>query len=434
VGAGPEAAGGAAAHPRPRVRYRDVLRNREFAAVFASQGLSLLGDQLTRIALALLVFERTRSPFAVSCTFAVSYLAYLVGGPLLSGLADRHPRLTVMVVCDLLRAPAVLLLCIEGMPLWTVFAVVVVVAALAPPFDSARGALQPDLLSGEAYVVGNALLSITGQLAQVLGFVLGGALVAATSVSGALALDASTFLVSAGLLLLAVRQRPAALSREQRESLLRGTADAVRLVLGTPVLRQLLALSVLASAAVIGTEGLAVAVADVLHGGAVEAGLLTAAGPAGFLLGSVLVLRASPDRRQALLPALLLLSCLPLLVSPLLGSTAALLAVWVLAGVGSSLNLVTGPRFMQLLPHAQRGRGYGLAGAMLMVGQGTGLVLAGLLANAVDPRTAVAALAAACLLLGVPLLRAEATRPEGGTTAATLAERTGAQGTGATGR
>lgn len=386
-----------------RVRYRDVLANREFAALYASQGLSLLGDQLARIALALLVHQRTGSAFAASATFAVSYLAYLVGGPLFAGLSDRYPRLTVMVTCDLLRAPLVLILCLTAVPVWTVYALVLVLGALSSPFDSARAALQPELLRGEAYVVGNAMLVLTSQVAQVLGFVLGGAVVALTSVEGALALDAGTFLVSAGLLLVGVRHRPAARA-DLGLDLVRQARASVALVLRTPTLRTLLLLALLPSVAVIATEGLAVPVARELGRGALLAGLLTAAAPMGFLLASGVVLRMTTERRTEVLPALVVLASAPLLLSPVVTSPTGLLALWVLAGMGPTVNLVLGPAFMLELPADQRARGYGVAAALLQAGQGVGLVVAGVLADLVGPRPAVAAVAALCLALAVPVL------------------------------
>lgn len=389
-----------------RVRYRTVLANREFSSLYAAQSLSLLGDQLTRIALAVLVYRRTGSPLAASATFGVSYLAYLVGGPLLSGLADRYPRLTVMVSCDLLRAPLVLLLSVPGMPLWSVYLVIALVGTLAPPFDSARSALQPDLLSGEAYVVGNALISVTVQLANVLGFVLGGAVVATTSVRGALTLDAATYLLSAGLLLLGVRRRRPAQEAEDRGTLLSDVLAAMRLVAGTPGLRSLLTVSVLGSIAVTSTEGLAVPTAAerTIGGGATTAGILTAAVPAGFLLGSALVLRLPAARRLELLPLLLLVAGLPLLLSPLAPSREVLVALWVVSGAGATVNLVAGPEFMQRCPREFRGRAFGLASTVLQAAQGLGLLAAGLLAERLAPRTTVAVVAAVMLLLAVPVL------------------------------
>jgi MFS family permease len=390
-----------------RVRYRAVLANPEFRAIYLAQALSLLGDQLARIALAILVYQRTGSALQASATYAVSYMSYLLGGPVLSGLADRYPRLYVMVACDLARVPLVLVLCLHSLPLWSVYLLITAVSLLAPAFDSARSALQPDILYGEAYLVGNTLLNVTIQLSQILGFVLGGAIVAATSVRGALGLDAATFLVSAGLLLRGLRTRPPAQRPDQRRGLWRDSGSGLRFVATTPRLRGLLLLAVLASVAIIPTEGLAVAVAAELGHGAVAAGLLTAAVPAGFVLGSFYVLRTPADRREALLPLLVLLSAVPLLGTPFLPGTASVLAVWVLAGIGGTVNLIAGPAFVQSCPPELRGRAYGVAAAVLMATQGVGLLLSGYAASFVAPTTAVALSAGLILVLALPVLTAQ---------------------------
>jgi MFS family permease len=388
-----------------RVRYRTVLANPEFRAVFFAQTLSLLGDQLARIALAILVYDRTGSALQASATYAVSYLSYLVGGPLLSALADRHPRLTVMVACDLVRAPLVLALCVSGLPVWSLFVLIGVLGMASPPFDSARSALQPDLLAGEEYLVGNALMNVAVQVSQILGFVLGGTIVAFSSPRGALTIDAGTFLLSAALLLTAVRQRGAA--QAEAGAFVRDTVEGLRLVATTPRLRTLLTFAVVASVASTSTEGLAVAVAHELHHGAVAAGVLTATSPAGFLLGSFLVLRTPPERREAALPWLVVLSAAPLLLTPVAGSVPLVVLAWVLAGAGATVNLVAGPAFVQACDPEFRGRAYGVATAALMSAQGGGLLLGGLLAGVVAATTAAAGVGALVLLLAAPLLLAQ---------------------------
>src|SRR5438309_10744808 len=86
-----------------RVTFRDVLANREFRAMYAAQALSVVGDQLARIAVALLVFSRSHSALLTALSYAVSYLPWVVGGPLLAGYADRLPRRSVMIATDLVR-------------------------------------------------------------------------------------------------------------------------------------------------------------------------------------------------------------------------------------------------------------------------------------------------------------------------------------------
>jgi hypothetical protein len=390
----------------PRARYRDVLADPEYRAVFLADGLSVLGDQVTRLAVALLVFERTGSALAAAATYACSFLSWLLGGPVLSALADRLPRRRLMVACDLARACLVLLLITPGMPLWLVFAVLLMIGLLAPPFDSARSALLADILEGDRYVVGNALSGAVGQAGQVAGFVLGGALVALLGTQGALVVDSCTFLLSAALLSALVRDRPAP-ARDAVPDLRSELSAGARLVFGSRTLRGLLGWGVLIAAMTIAPEGLAVTVAHELGGGAVAAGLLTASVPAGFLLGSYLVLRLPPARRPVLFPWLTALSGLALMTTPLLDQVWLVVAVWTLAGVGTALQLIANAAFVQAVPAHLRGRAFGVAGTALMAVQGLVLLLAGALADRIGSQTAVALLGFCGLcLLGVARLTA----------------------------
>lgn len=385
-----------------------MLADPEYRAVFVADGLSVVGDQVTRLAVALVVLERTGSAFAAAATYACAFLAWLVGGPVLSALADRLPRRRLMIRCDLARAALVLLLVVPGLPLWLLFAVLVVSGLLAPPFDAARSALLADLLEGDRYVVGNALSGAVNQAGQVGGFVAGGGLVLLLGTSGALLVDCSTFLLSALLLRLRVRERPLP-PAEPSPSLGAELVAGARLVFGSPLLRGLLGWGVLVAAVTIAPEGLAVSVAAELGGGALAAGLLTAAVPAGFLLGSWLVLRLPPDRRPVLFPWLTALSALALAATPLLDAVWLVIALWVLAGTGTALQLVANAAFVQAVPPALRGRAFGVAGSLLMAVQGIVLLVSGALADLTGPRSAVAVCAVAGLaVLGASVLRSAA--------------------------
>jgi MFS family permease len=372
--------------------YREVLRDREYRAVFLADGLSVVGDQITRLAVALLVFERTGSALLASATYACSYLSWLLGGPVLSALADRLPRRRLMITCDVARGLLVLLLVIPGHPLWVLFAVLVLVGLLAPPSDAGRSALLADILEGERYIVGNAMLNAVGQAGQVAGFVVGGALVSLIGTSGALLVDACTFGVSALVLSVAVRERPVA-AVQAAQSLRHELAAGLALVWRTPLLRRLLAWAGLVAAMTIAPEGLAVTVAHELDGGPAAAGVLTASVPAGFLLGCWGVLRLPAAGRTRLFPYLVALSGLALMASPLIHSVWLMASAWFLAGIGTSLQLVANSAFVQAVPRHLRGRAFGVAGTLLMAVQGAVLLGAGALADRVGPSHSIALVA-----------------------------------------
>ena len=393
--------------------YAAVLRDREFRAVLFADGLSTVGDQIARIAVALLVLERSGSAFAASATYACSYLTWLLGGPFLTAVADRYPRRRVMVVCDLLRTVLIAALAVPGTPLWAVFCVLVLVGLLAPPFDAARSSLCADLLIGERYVVGNALLNAVVQAAQLIGFVAGGALVVALGVEGALLVDAGTFALSAWLLVARVSERAHGVrEHESGTTRLRQAAAGFTLLRRTPRLRVLLCWGLLSAAAVIAPEGLAVAIAAEDGRGALAAGVLTASVPAGFLIGTWLVLRLPPQRREPLFPVLVAASCAPLLLTAFVEDVVVLVALWTLAGIGNALQLVANSAFVLAVPPHLRGRAFGVAGTLLMAVQGVLLLVAGALAEVTGPRVPVAVLAGLTLLLVPFLARASQDTPE----------------------
>src|SRR5580704_14676979 len=92
------------AAPAPRATFRDVFAAREFRALWTSVILSAAGDRLALVAIAVLVYDRTRSPLLAAVAYAAGYLPWVIGGLFLADLADRRPRRTVMVTCDAVRA------------------------------------------------------------------------------------------------------------------------------------------------------------------------------------------------------------------------------------------------------------------------------------------------------------------------------------------
>src|SRR5690348_8734412 len=80
--------------------FRDVFAVREFRPLFGTFLLSTAGDELARVALTVLVYQQTSSPLLSSLTFAIGHLPWLLGGPLLSAVADRLPRHRVLIAAD----------------------------------------------------------------------------------------------------------------------------------------------------------------------------------------------------------------------------------------------------------------------------------------------------------------------------------------------
>src|SRR6478736_5428505 len=194
------------------VRYRDLMRSREFAALVGAQVLSGIGDQVARVAIALAVLERSNSAFYAAAAFAVSYVPAIFGGTLLGPLADRIPRRRLLLLCDLARAAVILVLAAldpAHAPLWVGLLLLFLAESFTPVYDAAWASMVPEILTQpRAYIRGSTLLRVLYLIQQVVGLVVGGAAVALVSIQYALYIDALTFIVSYFLLLGFVQNRP----------------------------------------------------------------------------------------------------------------------------------------------------------------------------------------------------------------------------------
>lgn len=364
---------------------------RETRYIFGALVFSVLGDQLARVALSILVYSRTGSPLLTALTYAVTFLPWVVGGPILAAYADRLPRRSVMIGCDLGRAVLVGMLVIPGIPLIVLVALLFVATMFAPPFESARSALMPEILQGDRYVVGNALITNTYQMGQVFGFIGGGALVALITARGALAADATTFLISAALIRIGVRHRARAQSPDaRRTSLLQETSAGLRLVLGTPRLRSIVLLVCTASAFAFAWEGIAAPWAAQLGGGPRTVGLLLGVSPIGMVVGAFVLGRlCRPSTRERLMLPLAVAGPLVLGLVLLDNRAPVALAAVVISGLAVSFNIPLNAVFMLAIDPAFRGRAFGVVQSGLQAAQGLSILLAGAVADRLAPSTTV---------------------------------------------
>jgi MFS family permease len=387
-----------------RATYRDVFGISEFRNLWLAQLLSVAGDQFARVALTVLVYDRTHSPLLAGITYAASIIPIFVGGLLLSGLADRYPRRAVMIVCDVARCGLVLVMAIPGMPLAVLVVLLFAVTTFTAPFTAARSALYPDILSGDRYVLGTAVTLTTYTTAQVVGFAVGGALVAFVGARVCLLADAATFAASALLVRLGVRARAAANSTDGR--MFAPVADAVagvRLVFSKPALRIPMLFGWLAAFITV-PEGLAAPLAHWLHGGDVTVGLILAATALGVSVGSMAFSRlVRPDQRARWMGPLAVASFVALLLLALHLTALPTLLVLFAAGALTCYQMAANAAFVVATPPQQRSQAFGLANAGIYMGQGGAIIIAGAAATHYAPPDVIVASGAIGTLFALAL-------------------------------
>ncbi|ASU86463.1 MFS transporter [Nocardiopsis gilva YIM 90087] len=360
--------------------YRDVVRVGEFRALWVAHALSMTGSYLLNIAVALLVYHQTSSALAAGITMALTFLPQIIGGPLLSGLADLFPRRRVIVISDLTRAVLVAGIGIPGLPVWAIWVLVFCSTLPMVPFGAARAALMAEIVQGERYVAGSAIINITTQVGTLAGLVLGGGVVAAVGPNSAVMFNGLTFVASAAIIRFGVRYRPAPRDeREERPSLWRVTREGTRVVFGDARLRTLGLFAWLAGFYAI-PYGLAGPLADEVGGGAMAAGLLMAGPSMGAIIGGFVLTRLiNPESRMRLIGPLAVAASVPLLAWALHPPLWVMVGLLMLSGMTASYQFVANAAFVLCAPSKGRGLAFGLVAAGLQAVQGIGIALASLL-------------------------------------------------------
>jgi MFS family permease len=398
----------------PGATFRDVFAVTEFRALWGAQLLSIIGDQLARVALTVLVFDQTRSPLLAAVTFAASLVPNFFGGVLLSPIADRLPRRQVMIGADLVSCLLVATMAVPGVPLAVMIILLAAVTMVGALFQASRAATMPDVLAGDRYVLGTAVTITTMQFAQVLGFALGGVAVAFLHLRTSLLTDAATFAASAMITRIWVRARPAAArpatrTHRIRGSLGRGSASAaagLRLVFGQAALRTPMLFGWLCAFYNV-PEGVATPLAaavggSAVGGSAVAVGLILASAALGSTIGALCFSRfVAPAQRLRWMGPLAVAACGLLILFAAHPGLAGVLILLAASGLCTCYQLAANASFVKATPPDQRSQAFGVAQGGINLGQGLVIVLAGAAAERFTPDAVIwtgGALGALCAL------------------------------------
>jgi MFS family permease len=376
-----------------RPRFRDVLGIAEFRVLLIAQAQSRAGDQIARVAIALLVYDRTRSAALTTLVYALTYLPPMVGGLLLSGLADRYPRRAVMVLTDLVRAVLVTLMVIPGLPLLVISVLLVLLTCLQPLFNAARKATIPLVVPGDTFPTALSIDSGLDFVAQIAGFTTGGVLVAFLGgPHAALSIDAATYVVSATLVRLgSTVHRPGGDSHTAVPGRL--PTRGLRVISGDRRLGSLAGLLWLFGCYVAPTA-LAAPYAHQVGASPAIVGILMGADLPGAILGGLLVARLRPAGRARLMVPLAVATGLPLIATALTPPIPLTILLWAICGALSSYMLLAQVALTESVPDGVRASTLGVVSAGLQTAQGLGILLAGALAEVLPPSASIALCAA----------------------------------------
>jgi MFS family permease len=192
----------------------EALHEREFRLFFSGQLVSLIGDAITPFALAWAVLDLTGSAsdlgYVIAAKTAPLVIFLLVGGV----FADRLPRRAVMLTADVARmaiqGTTAALLLSGNAQIWELIVLQALAGTATAFFNPASTGLTPMTVSAENLQQANALRGMSMAATGLIAPAIAGILIVGVGAGYALAIDATSFGVSA--LFLALLHLPAHLN------------------------------------------------------------------------------------------------------------------------------------------------------------------------------------------------------------------------------
>jgi hypothetical protein len=370
-----------------------ALRHRDFALLWSGQSISLVGDGVFIVALALETLRIDDHPAALSFVLAARLLPTVLLLVVAGVIVDRIPRRVAMLVSDVTRGLAVtaiaVLVGLGVMQIWELVVISILFGAADALFYPASTAVVPEILPAELLVQGSALNATSSTAAQVLiGPALGGLIVASFGYDWAFAADAASFAISTGCLLaMASLPRP----KPSGRSPLSEARDGFRYVRSQPWLWGTIVAAGIANFASYAPLAILIPllVKNVLHQGAVALGLVFAAGGLGGIGVSLLVVRLGAPRRRITAMwvgwGIASVGVIGLAVSPNIWVAGA--CALVVLGMLEYGNLLWNPLMQELVPEDLIGRASSVDWMVSLSLSPLGVIAAGAFAGAIGVRT-----------------------------------------------
>lgn len=186
--------------------FLNVLRNPDFLKLWVGQIISYVGDRITQIALlGWLIASGQKTGTEMAHITFFNMLPGFVFGQIAGAFADRLPRKTVMIVSDALRAVLIFMIALfvtrqHGSS--TIVYVLVFLSGLCTAFFyPAKLSIIPNLVKVEELQAANALSTVTGMVATLLGTYFAGVLIERFGLSSGFFVNGMTYVISAGAIL-----------------------------------------------------------------------------------------------------------------------------------------------------------------------------------------------------------------------------------------
>ena len=391
------------------------LRHRDFRLLMAAFTASAIGSWAYNIALAVWIFDETGSAGWVGAATIGRFVPALLFSAYGGVLADRFERVKLMVVLDLASFAAMVLLAFEtavDAPVILAIATAALTSTLATAYEPAVAAMTPQLVGERDLGSANALRNTIDNVCVIAGPGLGAVILLVGPPWVAIAINASTFLLSAVVVgRMRARSKPVDVTEGGQVGAFRQMAVGAKAIASSPSASVLVAYSVIATFVFgIDTVLFVVLSRDVLGTGSEGYGYLLAGLGVGGVAAAGIVTRLERKPRLGLvILAGMATYCLPTLVFLVSGNPVLAFVLQVVRGAGTLVvDVLAITALQRSLPNDLLARVFGAFNALMLAAVLLGAIVAPVLIDEVSLDAALwfsGLVIPVLCLLGWPVLR-----------------------------
>jgi MFS family permease len=276
---------------------RSLIRNSNFALLWAGHLISHAGDAVYAIALPWLMLELTGSKTQTALVSMSAYLPAIIFGLLAGSIVDLYNRKWIMIWSDIIRSVLVIVVPISLIygfvsPL-LIGVITFSLSAFSTFFYPARDSLIPHIVTQEELPAANSAISVSGQMSHLLGPLFAGVGISILGLTHLFTADAVSFLFS--VLMISLVKAPSQKPHPHHQvSQWEGIKKGLSFVHEQRGLRRLLLLTFVNNIFIMGPAiiGLPVFVKEVLRADFTVLAQLEAAMAGGMIAGSFIFWKA----------------------------------------------------------------------------------------------------------------------------------------------
>ncbi len=190
---------------KEKIGYRDILKQKQYMKTVIAALINRFGDSVDSIAFTWLVYQITQSAAWSAIIFGLNRLPTIFLQPIVGTWVENKNKKRIMILTDVIRGICVgfiaTAMILGFLNQWLLVLTTLIISSAEAFRQPASSALLPKLLDKKYYEFGLALSSSVNSVMELVGLAAAGVIIGTFGVSTAIYLDATTFFLSAAVIL-----------------------------------------------------------------------------------------------------------------------------------------------------------------------------------------------------------------------------------------